>query len=113
MVKELAISTVKSKLNITDSSRDLIIGDIYDNSVIYMNLDELPNALEPFIRNKVKRIIDYEAQVGEGQALDIASQTEGKCSWTFNISENSGREAIYGFSASDFAQLKRFRKVRK
>lgn len=113
MTKELTIATVKSKLNITDGSRDLLISDIYDNALVYMNLDELPDQLEPFVRAKVERVIAYEAQVGAGQALDVVSQTEGKCSWTFNVNENSSREAIYGFAAADFAQLRRFRKTRK
>jgi len=113
MDKTTTISSVKLALSITDSSRDQLISDVYVNAITYMNLDELPDALEPFVRAKVKRVMDYEAQVGEGLAVDVAAQTEGKCSWTFSTDENNSRDAIYGFGTSDFSQMKRFRKTRK
>lgn len=113
MDKETTIAAVKLALGIQDSSRDQLISDIYTNAITYMNLDELPDALEPFVRAKVKRVMDYEAQVGEGLAVDVTAQTEGKCSWTFATDENNCRDAIYGFGASDFSQLRRFRKTRK
>lgn len=110
---QTTIMAVRVALAITDSGRDQLISDIYTNAITYMNLDTLPDALEPFVRAKVKRVMDYEAQVGEGLAVDVTAQTEGKCSWTFATDENNCRDAIYGFGTSDFSQLRRFRKTRK
>lgn len=107
------IETVKTRLNITDSSRDLLINDICVNALNYMNLDELPDALEPLIRGKVQRIINYEAEFGSVTSLDVVSQTEGKCSWTYNINDNNSRDSVYGFSGTDFRQLRLFRKTRR
>lgn len=107
------IILVKSELGITDTSRDLLIGDIWQNAVSYINATELPEELLPLIRNKVSGVISYEAEFGSGSVLDVTSQTEGKCSWTYNISGDSCREAVYGFSSADFKRLKMFRRTRK
>lgn len=112
LTKEEVILKVKTALNITDTSRDILIGDMWQSVVNYLNTDGLPEQLEHLVRSKVKGIIDYEAQVGTGQMLDVTSQTEGKCSWTFNVSAEGNRNAIYGFSTADFRELANFRKVR-
>lgn len=108
-----AIELVKNRLNITDSSKDLLINDICVNALNYMNLFELPDELEPFIRGKVQRVLNYEAEFGSVTSLDVVSQTEGKCSWTYNIDDNNNRDSVYGFSSSDFAALRRFRRCRR
>lgn len=113
MDKDTIIDVVKARLDIADTSRDLLISDIYDNAIGYMNLPELPNELEPLIRAKVQGIMNYEAQFGEGNMLDVTAQTEGKCSWTYNINGDNCREGIYGFTTRDFQQLKRYRVTRK
>lgn len=113
MDKQRTIASVKVALGLADDTRDELIGDIWENAVTYMNLEELPLPLIPLIKSKVKRVIDYEAQVGSGNALDVTSQTEGKCSWTFSTDANNTRDAIYGFGPSEFSQLRRFRKTRK
>ena len=112
MDKATTIATVKTNLNITTTDRDLLIGDIWQNIVNYINWPGVPEELEPFVRAKVKGVIDYEAEFGEGQAVDVASITEGKCSWTYSISGNSSKDAIYGFSNSDFGKLNMFRRLR-
>lgn len=118
MDKATTIATVKTNLNISGTDRDLLIGDIWQNTTDYINwFDDggnqvIPINLEPFVRAKTKGVIDYETAFGAGQVLDIASQTEGECSWTYNVSGTSSRDAIYGFSSSDFGKLNLFRKLR-
>lgn len=113
MDKTTTIYSVKEALGITDASRDLLIGDIWQNAVNYMNLLELPEELEGFVRGKVQSVIDYEKNFGAGNVLDVTSMTEGKCSWTYNINENNCRDSIYGFSGRDFSQLRRYRRTRR
>lgn len=112
MDKDTTIQTVKTNLQLTDNTRDQLIGDIWQNTVNYINWEGVPEELEPFVRSKVKGVIDYEAQFGAGNVLDVVSQTEGKCSWTFNISGTSSIDSVYGFSKSDFGRLNTFRKLR-
>ncbi len=112
MDKATTIATVKANLNITGTDRDLLIGDIWQNTVNYINQEGVPEELEPFIRAKTKGVIDYETSFGTGQVLDVASQTEGECSWTYNVSGTSSRDSVYGFSTSDFGKLNAFRKLR-
>jgi len=118
MDKATTIATVKANLNITGTDRDLLIGDIWQNVVNYINWKNnegsyvMPEELEPLVRAKTKGVIDYEASFGSGNVLDVASQTEGECSWTFNISGASSRDSVYGFSNSDFGRLNMFRKLR-
>lgn len=118
MDKATTIATVKANLNITGTDRDLLIGDIWQNVVNYINWKNnegsyvMPEELEPLVRAKTKGVIDYETSFGTGQVLDVASQTEGECSWTYNVSGTSSRDSVYGFSTSDFGKLNAFRKLR-
>lgn len=108
-----ATAKIKSNLHIMDTSRDMLISDILQNILNYCNLAEIPEELETFICAKVKRVMDYEAEFGSGNTIDVVSQTEGNCSWTFSTDENNTIDSVYGFSKSDFSRLKLFRKTRK
>ena len=63
--------TVKENLKLTDDTRDLDISDVIFNVCDYCNLNqnELPELLEPYIRKKVKGIINYETVKGTGYQL--------------------------------------------
>ena len=67
--------------------------------------------MEPFIRRKVKTIIDYEAETGGNSVFDVTSIKEGDTSITYNTDEVS-RETIYGLSEKDKQALMRFRRLR-
>lgn len=112
MTKEALIALVKTNLNISDSTRDLIISDVIQEVVNYCNLKELPGSLEPFIRKKVKTIINYEAENGAEAIFDVKSIKEGDTSITYDTVQVS-RETIYGLSDKDKSVLRRFRRLRK
>jgi hypothetical protein len=112
LTKEETITLVKTHLSISTNTRDQLISDIWQNAVNYLNTKGLPEELEPMVRTKVKGIIDYETQFGDGNVIDVTSQTEGKCSWTYALTADSSRNGIYNFNTSDFNQLNLFRKVR-
>ena len=103
---------VKTNLGIEDNSKDLIISDIIQEVLNYCNITDIPEALEPFIRKKVKTIINYENENGTETVFDVKSIKEGDTSITYNTDEVS-RETIYGLSEQDRAVLKRFRRLRK
>ena len=103
---------VKTNLGIEDDSKDLIISDIIQEVLNYCNITDIPEALEPFIRKKVKTIINYENENGTETVFDVKSIKEGDTSITYNTDEVS-RETIYGLSEQDRAVLKRFRRLRK
>ena len=109
---EEMLTRVKENLKIQDGSRDLIITDIIQECLNYCNLKEPPAELEPFIRRKVKAIIDYEAEVGDSSVFDVTSIKEGDTSITYNTDEVS-RETIYGLSEKDKQALMRFRRLRR
>lgn len=109
---EEMLTKVKSNLKIEDDSKDLIITDIIQECLNYCNLKEPPAELEPFIRRKVKTIIDYEAETGGSSAFDVTSIKEGDTSITYNTDEVS-RETIYGLSKKDKQALMRFRRLRR
>lgn len=79
----------------------------------YCNLDYIPTELEYFVVSKIQKIINFEAEFGKGRTIDVVSQTEGDCSWTYANDENNSIDSVYGFSKSDFSTLRRFRKTRK
>jgi len=112
MLKEELRELVKTNLKIEDDSRDLQIEDVIRECLSYCNLKEPPAELEPFIRRKVKTIIDYEAETGGNTVFDVASIKEGDTSITYNTSEIS-RETIYGLSEKDKQALMRFRRLRR
>lgn len=106
------IAKVKTNLNITDNTKDLIISDVIQEALNYCNLAELPEALEPFIRKKVQTIITYEAENGTGSVFDVKSIHEGDTTTTYNVDQVS-RETIYGLSEKDRVDLRQFRRLRK
>lgn len=106
------IAKVKEKLNIADSTKDLIIYDVIQEVLNYCNLTELPEALEPFVRKKVQTIILYEKEVGTETVFDVKSIHEGDTTTTYNTDEVS-RETIYGLSERDKVFLRQFRRLRK
>ena len=113
MQTEELIEKVKERLNITGTSRDLIISDIIQDAINYCNLIELPAELEPWIRKKVQGIINYEAENGTGSVFDITSIREGDTTKTYNVSKDYSRETIYGLSNQDKKTLRNFRRLRK
>ena len=109
---EEMLALVKERLGIEDDSKDLLIEDVIRECLSYCNLKEPPAELEPFIRRKVKAIIDYEAETGGNTVFDVTSIKEGDTSITYNTSEVS-RETIYGLSEKDKQALMRFRRLRR
>ena len=109
---EEMLARVKENLKIEDDSKDLLIEDVIRECLSYCNLKESPAELEPFIRRKVKAIIDYEAETGGSSVFDVTSIKEGDTSITYNTSEIS-RETIYGLSEKDKQALMRFRRLRR
>ena len=109
---EEMLEIVKQNLKIEDDSKDLLIEDVIRECLSYCNLKEPPAELEPFIRRKVKAIIDYEAETGGNTVFDVTSIKEGDTSITYNTDEVS-RETIYGLSDKDKQALMRFRRLRR
>ena len=109
---EEMLEIVKQNLKIEDDSKDLLIEDVIRECLSYCNLKEPPAELEPFIRRKVKAIIDYEAETGGNTVFDVTSIKEGDTSITYNTDEVS-RETIYGLSEKDKQALMRFRRLRR
>jgi hypothetical protein len=127
------ITIVKTKLSISDTTKDQQIKDIIDNVLLYCNITkypieylaeldgitkeaeyakiQIPIELEPFIRKKLKTIIDYEAIKGTDNVFDLKSISEGDTSKTYNIEEVS-KETVYGFSDKDKTVLNAFRRLR-
>lgn len=112
MTAEEIKTKVKENLKIEDDSKDLIISDVIREVINYCNIKELPEALEPFIRQKVQLIINYEKENGTDSVFDIKSIKEGDVSITYNTDEVS-RETIYGLSERDKIFLRQFRRLRK
>lgn len=112
LTAELIIK-VKENLNIDDITKDLIIRDTIQEAMNYCNLTELPEELEPFIRKKVKSIINYEAENGTTSVFDVKSIKEGETSITYNVDDKTSKETIYGFSDRDKKTLQQFRRTRK
>lgn len=112
MTAEEIKTKVKENLKIEDDSKDLIISDVIREVINYCNIKELLEALEPFIRQKVQLIINYEKENGTDSVFDIKSIKEGDTSITYNTDEVS-RETIYGLSDSDKKALQQFRRLRR
>lgn len=111
MTTEEFKNMIRANLRIEESDKDLIILDVIRETLNYCNLQELPAELEPFVRKKVKRILDYEAEFGSN-ALDIQSIKEGDTSITYDTDKVSS-DAIYGLSDSDKKVLQAFRRLRR
>ena len=101
---------VKINLGIQESDKDLIILDVIQECLSYCNLKEPLAEMEPFIRRKVKTILDYEAENGSNNVFDIKSIKEGDTSITYNTDEVL-RETIYGLSENDRLALRKFRRI--
>ena len=108
------LEKVKSNLETEYCARDLNISDVILSVCDYCNMDQdkLPERLEPFIRKKVKDVMDYEAVKGTGYQQDIASIKEGDGSITYATSGSNSREGIYGLSDADKTALRRYRRLR-
>jgi len=109
---EEMLELVKERLQIEDDSRDLLISDVIQECLSYCNLKEPPAELEPFIRRKIKTILDYEAENGANVVFDVETIKEGDISITYNTDEVS-RETIYGLSDQDKRLLARYRRLRR
>ena len=109
---EEMLEIVKQNLKNEDFSKDLLIKDVIRKCLSYCNLKELPAELEPFIRQKVKTILDYEAENGANAVFDVKSIKEGDTSITYHTDEVS-RETIYGLSDQDKMILARYRRLRR
>ncbi len=112
MTNEALMELVKQRLEITDGTRDLEISDLITEALEYCNLAELPAALEPWLRKKIKTIINYETENGADSVFDVKSLHEGDTSVTYNIDEDHSRDAIYGLSKQDKSTLRRYRRLR-
>lgn len=105
---------VKENLRLETKDHDLTISDIIVEVHSYCNLcsDHIPDALEPFIRKKVKGIIDYESVRGVGFTPEVASIKEGDGSITWAQTEGNTKASIYELTESDRKILRRFRRLR-
>lgn len=112
MSNEEMLALVKENLEIEDGSKDLIIKDVIQECLSFCNIKEPPEELEPFIRRKVKTIMDYEAEFGSNAVFDVKSIKEGDTSITYNTDEVS-RETIYGLSDQDKRILAHYRRLRR
>ena len=114
MTKSEMEALVKKNLDIPGGERDLTISDTVLNVCSYCNIPEedIPAALEPFIRKKVRGIADYEAANGTGYQREIASIKEGDGSITWAQTDGNTRASIYELSESDKSCLRRFRRLR-
>ncbi len=112
MTTEEMKTLVKQHLKLIDDTHDLLISDIIQGALNFCNLDELPLELEPYIRKKVKNIMDYEAQNGSDAVFDVKSVKEGDTSITYNVDEKTSKETIYGLSDEDMRVLRAFRRLR-
>ena len=109
---EEMLALVKERLKIEDDSKDLLIIDVIRECLSYCNLKEPPAELEPFIRRKIKTILDYEAENGANVVFDVETIKEGDTSITYNTDEVS-RATIYGLSDKDKRVLARYRRLRR
>ncbi|MGL5436597.1 MAG: hypothetical protein ACRDBO_14530 [Lachnospiraceae bacterium] len=107
------LNKVKSNLQLKDE-KDLVISDIILAVCDYCNLSprRIPDALEPFIRKKVKGIIDYEAVNGSGYIPEVQSIKEGDGSITWAHTDGNTKATIYDLSESDKKALRRHRRLR-
>ena len=112
MLTEVLVATVKENLNITNTSKDIIILDVIQEAINYCNLVELPAELEFYIRKKVQGIVNYETEFGIKSIFDITSIKEGDTLVTYKIDENTSKETVYGLSVEDKKRLQSFRRLR-
>lgn len=106
--------TVKAGLGIKDNTRDLLISDVILAVCEYCNLDLqcIPDVLEPVVRRKARGIMEYEAANGTGYRPEVASIKDGDGSITWAQTEGNTKASIYGLSESDKKGLRRHRRLR-
>lgn len=114
MTKSEMAALVKQNLDICGSIRDLAISDVILAVCSYCNIpsDGIPEELEPFIRRKVKGILDYEAANGTGFNPEVASIKEGDGTITWAQTEGNTKASIYGINESDRQTLRRYRRLK-
>lgn len=114
MTKSEMAALVKQNMDICANIRDLAISDVILEVCSYCNIhpDGIPEELEPFVRRKVKGIMDYEAINGSGFNPEVASIKEGDGSITFAQTDGNTRASIYGITESDKKTLRRYRRLR-
>lgn len=114
MDKETMIGLVKENLRLMTEDHNLMISDMIREACGYCNilLDDIPEELEPFVRKKIKGILDYEAFKGPGFQPEVASIKEGDGSITWAQTEGNTKASIYGLNDSDKKELRRHRRLR-
>lgn len=114
MDRDSMLNLIKENLRLKTEDHDLLVLDTIQEVCNYCNVppDDIPEALEPFIRRKVKGIMDYEAVNGPGFHPEVASIKEGDGSITWAQTDGNTRASIYGLSESDKQALRRFRRLR-
>ena len=113
MLTNELIALVKTNLAIEDILKDLVIKDVIQDALNYCNLAELPAEAEPYVRKKVRGIINYETENGTASVFDVKSIKEGDTSITYNVDESTSKDTIYGLSSKDKQTLQIFRRTRK
>lgn len=111
MTETVALELIKKNLCISDSSKDLLITDIITNILNYCNLKELPRVLEPFVRKKVKSVINYEENNDVIEGLELKSIKLGDAS--VSVESNVSKNELYGLSEDDKKYLRMFRRLRR
>ncbi|MCI6886311.1 MAG: hypothetical protein MR868_03530 [Lachnospiraceae bacterium] len=114
MTKSEMVTAIKQNLALADGTGDLTISDAVLMVCSYCNipLDNIQEELEPFIRKKVKGILDYESVNGTGYRPEVASIKEGDGSITWAQTDGNTRASIYGLNDSDKSILRRYRRLR-
>lgn len=114
MTKSEMVTMIKHNLILADGTCELAISDAVLMVCSYCNIpmNDIPEELEPFIRKKVKGILDYEAVNGTGYQPEVASIKEGDGSITWAQTDGNTKASIYGLSDSDKKDLRRFRRLR-
>ena len=111
MTVDEVVARVKTNLSLTEYDDE--IADLAVMILNYCNLTDFPTELLPLIKRKIRTLVAYEKEVGTDAVYDVVSQSEGDVSWSFNISEDNCKEAVYGLTAKDKSQLQAFRRTRR
>lgn len=108
------IQKVEENLCLIPGENRLLISDTIISVCDYCNLSQnnIPDALEPAIRKKVKEILEYEKAHGTGFFPEVASLKEGDGTITWAQTEGNTKASIYGLSEGDKAALRRHRRLR-
>lgn len=96
--------------NLGREVEDIVVSDVIVASKVYCNIKEVPKEMEPFIRKKVKMVLEYEA-ASDGSIFDVASIKEGDTSISY--SSNITRDTVYGLSDADKKVLREWRVMKR